>query len=53
MEGATGEPRQGCLGSLGSQRKGDPGDRFRGLAQDKLPLPDAPLVASLTGSLRV
>ena len=29
------------------------GDRSRGLARDELPLPIAPLIASLTGSLRV
>ena len=37
MEEATGEPGLGCLSSLGSQRKGGLGDRFRGLAWDKLP----------------
>ena len=35
-KGATGEPRLGCLSSLGSQRKGVLGDRFGGLAWDKL-----------------
>ena len=35
IEEATGEPRLGCLSSLGSQRKGGLGDRFRGLAWDK------------------
>ena len=37
MEEATGECRLGCLGSLGRQRKGGLGDRFRELAPDKLP----------------
>ena len=37
IEEASGGPRLGCLSSLGSQRKGDFGDRFRGLAWDKLP----------------
>ena len=36
-EEATGEPRLGCLSSLGGQRKGGSGDRLRGLAWDKLP----------------
>ena len=39
--------------SLESQRKAGLGGRFRGLAWNDLPLPDAPLVASLTGTLRV
>ena len=30
IEVATGDPRLGCFCSLGSQRKGDLGDRFRG-----------------------
>ena len=47
------EIRQGCLGSLRSQRKGVLGGRFRGLAQHKPLLPIAPLVASLVGTLRV
>ena len=38
--------------SLESQRKGDLGDRFRGLALDELPLPVAPLLASVMGTLR-
>ena len=37
IEEAAGEPRQGCLSSLASQTKGGFGDRFRGLAWDKLP----------------
>ena len=37
IEEATEEARPGCLGSLGSQRKGDLGDRFQGSAWDKLP----------------
>lgn len=53
IEEATGEPRLGCLSSLGSQRKGHLGVRFRGLAWDELWLPIVPLVASLAGSLRV
>lgn len=61
---ATGEPKQGCLGSLemlqernepwwgcfSSQKRGV-GDRFRGLAPEQLWLPAAALVASLLGSL--
>ena len=39
------------LGSPESQRKGGLGDRFRGLAQDELPLLTAPLVASLVETL--
>ena len=46
------EPRQGCFGSL-RREKGGLRERFRGLAQDKLLLPIASLVASLMGSLRV
>ena len=38
--------------SLGSQRKGGLGDRFKGLASDELPLPIVSLVANLMGSLR-
>ena len=30
-------PRLGCLSPPGSQKKGSSGDRFRGLAWDKLP----------------
>ena len=52
-EEAPGEPRLGCLSSLGNWRKEGLGDRFRGLARDKLPLPMAPPVASLLGTLRV
>ena len=37
--------------SLESQRKGGFGNRFRELAVDKLPLPFAPLFASLWGPL--
>ena len=37
IEEAREEPRLGCLSSLGSQRKKGFGDRFRGLASDKLP----------------
>ena len=40
-----------AVSSLESQRKVDLGDRFRGLAQEKLPLPTAALVASLLGPL--
>lgn len=47
------EPKQGCFGSLRSQRKGGLGDRFQGFAWDELSLPIALLVASLLGSLRV
>ena len=39
-----------CFNSLGSQREGGLGDAFRKLAWDKLLLPIAPLVASLTGT---
>ena len=46
------EPRQGCFGSQ-RREKGGLRERFRGLAQDKLLLPIASLVASLMGSLRV
>ena len=42
IEGATREP-MGCLSSLGSQRKGGFGDRFRGSAWDKLPAVYCPL----------
>ena len=42
-----------AVSSLESQRKGNLGNRFRGLAWDELPLPIAPLVASLERSLRV
>ena len=42
-----------AFSSLGSQRKGGLGDRIRRLAWDKLPLPTAPLAASLMGTLRV
>ena len=41
-----------AVSSLKSQRKRGLGDRFRGSARDKLPLPAAPLVASLVKSLR-
>ena len=41
------------VSSLESQRKGGLGDRFRGLTQDELLLPIAPLVVRLVGSLRV
>ena len=42
IEEATGGPRLGCLSSLETQRKGGFGNRFRGVARDKLavaPLP--------------
>ena len=43
-----------AVSSLGSERNGDLGDGFRGLAWDVLPMPTAPLDAShLVGSLRV
>lgn len=41
------EPRQSYFDSLRSQRKGGLGGRFRGFAGDELPLPIAPLDASL------
>ena len=47
IEEATGEPRWGCLSSLGSQRRRSPWDRFRGSALSKLLLPIVPLIASL------
>ena len=37
IEEETGEPRLGCLSSLGSQRKGGFGHWFRELVWDKLP----------------
>ena len=45
------EPRWGCFSSLKSQRKCGLGDRFKGLSQDKLPLPIVPLVENLVGPL--
>ena len=44
---------EAAVSSLGSQRKGGLGNRVRGLAQDKLPLPIAPLVASLLRAFTV
>ena len=38
IEEATGKPRLGCPTILERQRKGGLGNRFRGLAWDKLPL---------------
>ena len=37
LEEATGEPRRGCHSSLAGQAEGGFGDRFWGLAWDKLP----------------
>ena len=43
----------GLLWLTGKSEKRGLGDRFRGLARDKLlPLPIGPLVASLVGTLR-
>ena len=53
IEEAAGEPGLGCLSSLGSQRKGGLGGRFRGLAWNELLLSIASLVASLVGTLQV
>lgn len=47
------EPMVGCFGSLRSQRKGDLGDRVRGLAQDFLPLPIPPWLQALWGPLEL
>lgn len=47
------DPKQSWVDSLKSQRRGSLGDRFRMLAWDKLPLPVAPLVVSLVGTLRI
>ena len=44
VEEATGEPRLGCLRSLGGQRKGGLGHRFRGSAWDKLSAAHCPRV---------
>ena len=41
-----------AFSSLKSQSKGGLRDRFRGLAQDELPLPAPSLVESLTGMRR-
>lgn len=45
--------RGAAVSSLESQRKGDLGDRFKDLTWGELPLPIAPLVASLARTLRV
>lgn len=45
--------REPVASSPESQRKGDLGDRFRGLTWDELLLILAPLVARLAGTLRV
>ena len=42
-----------AVSSVENQRKGSFRERLRELAQDKLPLPTAPLVASSMGSPRV
>ena len=47
IEEAIGEPRLGCLSSLGSLRKGGLWDRFRGSAWDQLPAAHCPLPVAL------